>query len=74
MNNEASNSDRLLAVQKISSQLAGLLYFITGEGAESFGEINAAEQRPILWLASDLAEQIESLSGEIRPASGSGAA
>ena len=46
-------------------QLSSLMTIITGNGRESFVSWNGTIQENVLWLASDMADEIDVLSKEV---------
>ncbi|MFL9863224.1 hypothetical protein PQR67_03440 [Paraburkholderia fungorum] len=69
MNDLKVNGDAFERAHTISMQLRALLAACTGEGGEAFRSLNDELQDNYLWLASDLAAEIEkTLSGAHTPA------
>ena len=46
-------------ITKASAKLMALLLSMTGEGFETFENLNNSYQHDLLWIASDLASEIE---------------
>lgn len=68
MNDFKVNSDAFERAHTISMQLRALLAACTGEGGDAFRSLNDELQDNYLWLACDLASEIEkTLSGAHTP-------